>query len=384
VVVVTINYRLGALGFLSHPELTRESPHHASGNYGLLDQTAALEWVRANIAGFGGDPGRVTVFGESAGSIDTGLLVCSPLSKGLFARAIMESGPVFLSLRAAPLDKGERFGEKVAEALGIGGAGAIERLRAVAPEVVAAKAIAQAKSAGDPGTVADGWFLRESPGDLFAVGRQLAADFIIGQNGREMSAFRAGAESSGSASGGVADNAAALVKVFYGKSTPVVLGLYMMDSALHRTEAADSWLNDVVGACPGMVMASLHTQAGHRAYVYQFNREIPGKGQRALGAFHGLEIPFVFGTFAAWNWLPFEPVDHRISEIMQSYWTNFAKTGNPNGATLPGWREFDEGGQSSMQFGRSGEVRLRSRSAPAFCDVNAKSFVARLREHNGS
>jgi para-nitrobenzyl esterase len=310
--------------------------------------------------------------------MNTGLLLCSPLSKGLFGRAIMESGPVFLSLRVSSLEKGERFGEKVAEALGIGGAGAIERLRAVAPEVVTAKAIVMAKSADNPGTVADGWFLRESPGDTFAGGRQLAADFIIGQNGREMSAFRAAAESSGAPSGGV-DNTSDFIKVFYGKSTPLVVGLYMMDSALHRTEAADSWLNDVIGACPGMVMASLHAQAGHHAYVYQFNREIPGKGQRALGAFHALEIPFVFGTFEAWNWLPFEQADHRLSEIVQSYWTNFAKTGNPNGAGLPGWREFEEGGQSSLEFGKSGEVRLRDRSAPSFCIVNTKSFVARLR-----
>jgi para-nitrobenzyl esterase len=383
VVVVTINYRLGALGFMSHAELTSESPHHASGNYGLLDQIAALEWVRANIAGFGGDPARVTVFGESAGSINTGLLLCSPLSKGLFARAIMESGPVFLSLRASPLEKGERFGQKLADALGMGGAHAIERLRAVAPEAVIARAIDVAKSAGNPESVADGWFLRESPGDIFAAGRQMPADFIIGQNGREMSAFRAAAENRGSPSVGV-DNAAAIIKVFYGKAAPLVVGLYMVDNALRRTEAADSWLNDVIGACPGMVMASLHAQAGHHAYVYQFNREIPGKGQRALGAFHSLEIPFVFGTFEAWNWLPVEQADHRLSEIVQSYWTNFAKTGNPNGASLPGWREFEEGGQSSMEFGKSGEVRLRDRSAPPFCIVNAKSFAARLREHNGS
>lgn len=184
VVVVTINYRLGALGFFSHPEPTSESPHRASGNYGLLDQVAALQWVHTNIAAFGGDPSRVSVFGESAGSINIGLLLCSPLSKGLFAHAIMESGPVFLSLRASPLEKGERFGKKVAEALGMGGGPEIDRLRSLAPEVVTQKAIDMAKSIDNPGTLADGWFLRESPGDIFAGGRQLAADFVIGQNGR--------------------------------------------------------------------------------------------------------------------------------------------------------------------------------------------------------
>jgi para-nitrobenzyl esterase len=384
VVVVTINYRLGALGFFSHPELTRESPHHASGNYGLLDQIAALEWVRANIATFGGDPARVTVFGESAGAIDTGLLLCSPLSKGLFARAIMQSGPVFLSLRASPLEKGERFGEKVAEALQASGAHTIDHLRSLAPEAVTTKAIDVTKSAGNPGTVADGWFLRESPGDIFASGRQVAADFVIGQNGREMSAFRVSAESKSSSSGGLDQGASNIIKVFYGRSTPVVLGLYMLDSGLRRTEAADGWLNDVVGACPGMAMASLHARTGHHAYAYQFNREIPGKGQHDLGAFHSLEVPFVFGTLAAWNWLPFEKADYRLSDVLQTYWTNFARTGNPNSADLTGWKEFDDGGQSSLEFGKTGQVRLRNRSAPPFCDVNATDLVERLREYGGS
>ena len=384
VVVVTINYRLGVLGFFSHPDLTRESPHHASGNYGLLDQLAALEWVRDNIAAFGGDPRRVTVFGESAGSIDTGLLLCSPLAKDLFARAIMESGPVFLSLRAAPLAKGERFGEQLVSAFGIGGAGALQRLRALAPDVLSTKAIDVAKASGNPGIVADGWFLRESPGDIFAAGRQLPVSFIIGNNGREMSAFRASAQSKGAPSSGLDSSAAEIVKVFYGRSTALIFGFYTIDNLLRRTEAADSWLNDVAGTCPGMAMASLHARAGHRAYFYQFNRQIPGQGQRALGAFHSLEIPFVFGNLSAWSWLPFEPIDHQLSEILQSYWTNFAKTGNPNGANLPGWREFDEATQSSLEFEPTGRIRLRTRSAPAFCNVNAGELMERLRDHRGS
>lgn len=383
VVVVTINYRLGRLGFFSHPELTRESPHHASGNQGLLDQVAALQWVHDNIAQFGGNPGQVTVFGESAGSIDSGLLLCSPLAEGLVQRAIMESGPVLLEMNAAKREKGEHFGSEAARLLGLSGGSEIDRLRALPAGTVMEKINGVAKAAGDPGTVVDGWFLREAPGRIFARGRELPVDFIIGNNGREMSAFRANA-GGGSASSVGGNSQAQMVRVFYGSSTPIVLGMFLMDNALGRTEAADSWLNDVIAACPEMAMASLHATTGHRAYVYQFDREVPGNGQKALGSFHGLEIPYVFGTMRdpSWNWLPFEPIDSRLSEIVQSYWTNFAKTGNPNQFNLPGWLAFDSREQSAMQFGKSGAVKLRAHSRPVYCDVDAGHLRQRMTSTN--
>ncbi len=380
VVVVTINYRLGPLGFFSHPELTRESPHHASGNYGLLDQVAALQWVHENIAQFGGDPGRVTVFGESAGSIDAGLLLCSTLAKGLMQRAIMESGPVLLAFNAANREKGEHFGAEVARLLGASG---IEQLRALPAGTVMQKINEVSKRAGDPGTVIDGWFLTESPGRTFAEDRELPVDFMIGNNGREMSAFRASARG-GTTSPGGGDSAAQGIRVFYGSSTPLVLGLFLIDSTLGRTGAADSWLNDVAAACPEMAMASLHANAGHRAYVYAFNREIPGGGRKALGAFHGLEIPYVFGTLrdATWSWLAFEPIDSHLSEIVQTYWTNFAKNGNPNGTSLPEWHEFDRVEQSAMTFSQSGAVSLKPHSRPVYCDVDVRHLKERLSSMN--
>ena len=151
IVVVTINYRLGIFGSFAHPQLTQESPHHASGNYGLLDQIAALQWVQQNIAQFGGDPARVTVFGESAGAIDAGLLLCSPLASGLMQRVIMESGPVLLSHHPPALAKGEQFGEQMALSLGANADHAIEKMRALPAETVIEKSNEQAKPPQIPG-----------------------------------------------------------------------------------------------------------------------------------------------------------------------------------------------------------------------------------------
>jgi len=384
VVAVTINYRLGALGFFAHPELTRESPHHASGNYGLLDQIAALQWVHENIAQFGGDAGRVTIFGESAGAIDAGLLLCSPLARGLVQRAIMESGPVLsLAHHPAPLEQGERFGEKLALALELGRGAAIDKLRALPAETILQKAVSLARHDRDPGFVLDGWCLREAPAELFAQAMQLPVDIMIGNNGREMSAFRAMAAAEGHAMGpaaGGADSLKQTVKMFYGGSAPIVIALFAMNNVLGRTEASDGWLNDVVCACPEMAMAVLQASAGHRAYVYQFLRSIPGKGQKTLGSFHSLELPYAFGRLRQpeWSWLPFEEVDFQLAGAIQSYWTNFAKTGNPNGPHLLGWREFDARQENAMEFGKSGAVVLRARTRPVFCDLDPGDLRQRL------
>jgi para-nitrobenzyl esterase len=379
VVVVTINYRLGAMGFFAHPELTRESPHHASGNYGLLDQIAALQWVRENIARFGGDPGIVTVFGESAGSTNAGLLLSSPLAAGLFQRVILESGPVLsLAHHPAPLDKGEQFGEAVGKSLG--GPGNLQKLRETPPEkVVEATRVVSARVA-DPGYVIDGWLLRESPAKIFAEGRQLPVDMLIGNNGREISVFRGSAAGDNAGLGG--DSVQATIRLFYGGATPVVAGLYLADNAIHRTEAADSWINDVVCTCPEMAMSLLQAGIGHRAYVYQFLRSIPGKGQKTLGSFHSLEVPYVFGGLGQplWHWLPFEAIDYRMGEAIQSYWTNFAKTGNPNGARLPNWPAFDGTSQTAMEFTQAGDAFARANSQPAFCDLNVSNLKKRLSE----
>ena len=379
VVVVTINYRLGVFGFFAHPELTRESPHHASGNYGLLDQIAALEWVRQNIAQFGGDPKRVTVFGESAGAIDTGMLLCSPLAAGLFQRVILESGPVLgLAHHPASLTKGEQFGENVARSLG--SPGNLRKLRESSPESVVAASREVATRTPDPGFVLDGWCIRESPAKIFAEGRQLPVDMLIGNNGREISVFRGSSTGGGGGLGG--DSVKQTIRIFYGGATPIVAGMFVIDSTLHRTEAADAWINDVICACPEMAMSALQAETGRRAYVYQFLRSIPGKGQKDLGSFHSLELPYVFGAFRkpAWNWLPFEQSDFALGQGIQSYWTNFAKTGNPNGANLPNWPNFERSSQTAMEFTQEGKAAARLHSRPIFCDLEVPALKKRLME----
>jgi carboxylesterase type B len=205
---------------------------------------------------------------------------------------------------------------------------------------------------------------------------------MIGNNGREISVFR-GPSSTGE-NAGLGGDAIATIRLFYGSWASVVAGLFVADNTMRRTEAADGWINDVIATCPEMAMSLLQSGAGnairHPAYVYQFLRSIPGKGQKTLGSFHSLELPYVFGAFRqpSWNWLPFEALDFRMGETMQGYWTNFAKTGNPNGASLPNWPAFDGASQSAMEFTQEGNASARAHSRPTFCDLDVSSLKKRL------
>lgn len=375
VVVVTINYRLGAFGFFAHPDLTRESPHHASGNYGLADQAAALEWVHDNITKFGGDPARVTVFGESAGAIDIGMLMCSPLARGLFQRAIVESGPVFIGY-AYGLRQGERFGLRVAR---LAGAAGLERLRATPAEAVMRAAVQAARQETRPDFVVDGWVLPHSPQQVFAEGKEQPVSLIIGNNAREASAFRGASQPSASTTEG----ARKTLRVCYGNMAGVAMLSYYLDTRMGRTAAADEWLGDGLVTCPSLAMAALHAAAGHRSYVYQFRRSIPGKGESDLGSFHSLELAYVFGALRspAWNWLQFQKVDDRLAASIESYWTNFAKTGDPNGGGLPRWREFAGAGEDYLEFGNDGRAVPRRGVRPSFCSLDVGKLKQRLAEN---
>ena len=390
VVVVTINYRLGPLGFFAHPALTRESPHHASGNYGLLDQIAALRWVREHIAEFGGDPARVTVFGESAGSIDAGMLMCSPLATGLFARAIMESGPVLGLAYAHRLRQAEQFGERVARLALRANPGGVssdsasdsgmQRLRGLPAQAILSAAAQAARQEPNPEFVLDGWVLTHTPQDLFATGAQQPVSLIVGNNAREASAFRGAPAAPSAADPGPMK----ALRISYGSLAPVAMAAYAIDTHTGRTAAADEWLNDALMTCPAAAMATLNAAAGHPSFLYQFRRSIPGKGESDLGSFHSLELPYVFGALRSpvWSWLPFQKLDDSLAAAMEGYWTNFAKTGDPNGGGLPQWRAYNSGSEQYMEFGNDGRAHPRQGARPTFCSLDIPKLKQRLLEES--
>jgi para-nitrobenzyl esterase len=397
VIVVTINYRLGVMGFFSHPELMAESPHHSSGNYGLLDQIAALKWVQQNIAQFGGDPGNVTLFGESAGAIDATTLMTSPLAKGLFRRVIAESGPAFGLSPALPLAEAEAVGTAVGKTAAgelANQAEALAALRQMPADQVAdldARVIAARYKNFDPnGSVVDGWLLPLPPSKAFASGKIQKVDFLAGLNGRELSAFRIGAAAAAKRSAKPPpqknDLTAAVKKLadaaypLYGAWTDTAVAMYLARILVHGDIAIDQASNDLLMACPIGAEIALVKSAGARAFLYRFDRSIPGKGELKLGAFHGLEVPYVFNTFTtrSWQWLRFTQTDWKLSAIMETYWTNFAKSGDPNSPGLPTWKVWNSDEEPYLAFSQAGEARAQRNFSPPFCHLAAHGLRERL------
>ncbi len=335
VILVTLNYRLGVLGFLAHPDLTAESPYKASGNYGLLDQIAALRWVHDNIAAFGGDPAKVTVFGESAGSFAVSALMASPMANGLFARAIGESGAHFSApdgtLATAPLAKAERWGTELATSMG---ARTLADLRAL-PAASFAKAIAANPTKFSP--VVDGYSLTADPWDIFAQGKQSHVPLLAGWNSAESKVMIPSAS-----------NAAALEaelrKQFPGKEA----------EAMKAYPACDAWqtkLSAIALTSDNFLVYStwkwieMHLATGKSpVYRYLFDHVIPTETGDAPaddpGAQHASDIEYVFSTLDTRK-LAWRASDRKVADLFTSYWTNFAKTGNPNGPGLPQWPAYD-------------------------------------------
>ena len=363
VVLVSANYRLGVFGFFAHPELTAESKHHVSGNYGLMDQVAALKWVHDNIARFGGDPRNITIFGESAGSLDINVLLTSPLTKGLFARLIGESGPV---VAPPSLAEGEKKGLSVAEKLK---ADSLRKLRALPAEDLQ-KATGQGLSFLGPllGVVVDGWVLPKPPFQVFEAGQEHRADLLLGSNARELTRpfFPVGGLSQG-----IADQfgplAARALDVYgiKGGQEPEPDPVYGSSMA--------QWATDSQFRCGTVAQLVWHSRAGNAAYQFQFSRVPPGR--EAVGAAHGSEIPYVFGTLSiagrAANAPKYDSVDAAVSDQMQRYWTNFAKSGDPNGTALPHWAKFDPTARAYMDLTANGAVMregLRREACDLFID----------------
>ncbi len=357
VIVVNINYRLGVLGFYAHPELTAESPHDASGNYGLADQVMALRWVQDNIANFGGDPANVTLFGESAGASDVNLLLASPLAKGLFARAIAQSGPVGATL---PLADAEQRGVEFAAKLGIEGQGSLAELRALPVDQL----MEQAGRGPGPGMGidVDGFVLPEPAQKVFAEGRELKVPLLIGNNSQETQGPR-----------GESADIHELISQRYGPLAGQAMKAYGITAAGSPEPDPEfgtvmaQWSTDNSFRCGTVQELIWHTNAGNTGYEYQFSRTVHGK--EAQGAPHAAEIPFIFGTLPVWQKMRgYDESDHEYAPYLQKYWSNFAKTGDPNGEGLPEWPKFDADHRAYLDFLDDGPV-AKEGLRRAVCDV---------------
>jgi para-nitrobenzyl esterase len=341
IVVVTVNYRLGIFGFFAHPDLTRESPHHASGNYGLLDQQAALQWVHQNIAAFGGDPSHITIGGESAGSISVFAQMASPLSRDLIAGAIGESGAMIKpTLPAIPLQEAEKRGVAFA---GKVGAHSLRELRAIP----AGKLLEEASEMGVPhfSATIDGYFLPKSPVVLFEEGKQAHVPLLVGWNSAE-SGY--GGLMHGKAP--TPENYAAVINNLYKEKAPEVLKRYPGNNEQQVIASATALASDRFIEYSTWKWAELQRATGGQSvYRYLFCRPRPpqvGASDKASqgtlppplkGAAHSWEIEYALGNLATNKTYAWTPDDYKVSATMEDYFANFIKTGNPNGDDLPHW-----------------------------------------------
>ena len=374
VVLVTINYRLGIFGFLAHPALTAESPHHASGNYGLMDQILALHWVRDNIAAFGGDPNNITVFGQSAGSMDTGMLMTSPLAAGLFAKAIAESGAAFAP-PVVPLAEAERYGIEAATALNFpAGAEGISALRKIAaPDLLAKLGTRASQWPGGFTPDVDGWVLPRPPAAVFAAGQQAAIPLVIGTTSREFGSSEP------------LDQLRTSITHAAGDLAPQALALYGLSGDGQGTtdplygSAGVQWNADNLFHCPITTQALWHSEAHNPTFEYELDHAIPG--QETQGALHSSDLPYVFGYFPTSGNIGgiFTNTDKHLADLMESYWTNFAKTGDPNSGGVPHWPALGRT-QSFLRFTQDGHAVVSSTSLRgAQCDLYRKVLAQQMK-----
>lgn len=338
IVFVSLNYRVGPFGFFAHPELTKESVHNpsgraasrraTSGNYGLMDQIAALRWVQQNIAAFGGDPANVTIAGQSAGSMSVNCLVASPLAKGLFTKAIAESGASLV--RSLPtLQQAEEGGVKAAQVLG---AQSLAELRAKSTdEILQAQSI---RGLTRPGPIVDGYVLPQPIGNIFAAGQQNPVTLLTGWNEDEGMAF------------GPPKNAADYRKQAeqqYSTNADTFLRHYpaATDAEAARTQTDVS--RDQIFGVQNYAWANVQSEQGRAVYVYRFTRKLPATGQYAqYGAFHTGEVAYAYDNlrFIDHALRPLDRTDDELARVMSTYWASFIKTGNPNGKGVPQWLAY--------------------------------------------
>jgi para-nitrobenzyl esterase len=335
VIVVSMNYRLGVFGFLVHPELMKESGRNAAGNYGLLDQLAALHWVHDNIAAFGGDPDNVTIFGESAGSFSVSAQMASPLAKGLFQKAIGESGAAFSrsGLSFDPVSvRAEKDAKLVSEKLGVS---TLAELRAVPADKLVDVFGKPGEGAFAFGPDIDGYFLPESVPAIFAAGKQNDVALLAGWNHDEGSFEIAFAPQKPTA-----ESMKATAEKDFGDKAAEFLKLYPTDTPEQTLRSAEDYAGDRFIALSTWDWMEAQSKTGKQPiYRYRFELAPPSAKADApkMGAYHSAEIEYVFGQLDSKTDIPWRADDRLLSDLMQRYWTNFARSGNPNGPGLPKW-----------------------------------------------
>jgi para-nitrobenzyl esterase len=359
IVTVTVNYRLGVFGFFAHPELTKESPHHASGNYGLLDQAAALKWVQQNIASFGGDPKKITIAGESAGSFSVSAQMASPLSKNIIAGAIGESGSLLGSTPTASLADAEKSGSSFAADVK---ANSLVELRAI-PADQLLKATANAGFGKFPVCV-DGYFFPKSPLEIFEAGEQAHVPLLVGWNSEEMNYRMLLGQNPPTK-----DNYTSAVQKMLGDKAPAILSAYDPASDADVEQTATALASDLFIGFSTWRWSDVQSKTGGKpVYRYLYGRARPEmrpemgnataglaggvikdtaaskapKMQPAKGAVHSAEIEYALGNLPTNRVYDWQPEDYKVSEIMEAFFANFIKTGNPNGLGVPEWPAVDK------------------------------------------
>jgi para-nitrobenzyl esterase len=342
-VVVTINYRLGAFGFLAYPELTAESQHHSSGNYGLLDAIAALQWINANITQFGGDPHNVTIWGQSAGAFSVAAMVASPLASGFFQRAQADSGLGISSLAMMNLSDAEQNGVKFSEDHH---AASIKELRAMPASALVPDPAAGPPPAGAPlirfGAIIDGWVLPDTPNDMNAKGTDNDVAVITGYQAGDSALFNPPVST--------LDDYHTMIQKRYGAMAEEFEKLYPV-SKMEDIKAAMAQSGQERGRVSMFLWASARVKS-HKSpvFTYFFDRGIPWPQHPEFGAFHTAEIPYFFLNQKLID-RPWEQVDFTLAKTVSTYLTNYATTGDPNASGVPLWPKVDPSQPATMELG---------------------------------
>lgn len=372
VVVVTINYRLAQFGFLAHPALSAEDPNNSSGNYGLLDQILALDWVRSNIKNFGGDPNNITIFGESAGGLNVSCLVGSPLAAGKFQRAIVESGGfgvnVPLKDNSPQTESAEDFGVRFVKEAGCDkSSDPIACLRSKTPQEIFkiltgdASVINRFNGSTVYGPNIDGYVLKESPIAAIQAGRQNNVPIMIGTNKDEATIFTVALPID------TKSGYRKTVKSLFPTISSQILRQYPPSNYASPRDAFNALLTDFAFTCPARWAGLMSSVNQPKTFIYNFTNTFELGQLKAFGAFHGQELLFVFNNFSN---IPANADQKKLADNMLLYWSNFAKTGDPNGANLPTWPSHNKDNDAYQVLGTN--ILTQSGLRKDFCEFLGK------------